>query len=298
MTIRYQHAVLALLAVITLGTSCTTRKTITYLQDVELAQQYAVAYDRETKLQVGDRIKVKVNSTFLELAAPFNGAGYVMPGQQGGGGAAVSSQAPQIGYTVKRDGTIDFPVLGRIKVVGMTTAAVSELLRERILLGKYMKDPDVHVVLDNFTIFLLGAVSEQLGAAGSRDYLGGGQQGGDYAFTAFNAAGGGVLRVRERDKINILEAIAMVGDLPVQAKIDRINVIRKENDKYTTYRVNLKSASLFASPAFYLKQNDIIYVEHRYKGERSLDRGLQLGSYFFSALSTITVALALFVNKK
>lgn len=298
MTIRYQHAVLALLAVITLGTSCTTRKTITYLQDVELAQQYAVAYDRETKLQVGDRIKVKVNSTFLELAAPFNGAGYVMPGQQGGGGAAVSSQAPQIGYTVKRDGTIDFPVLGRIKVVGMTTAAVSELLRERILLGKYMKDPDVHVVLDNFTIFLLGAVSEQLGAAGSGGYLGGGQQGGDYAFTAFNAAGGGVLRVRERDKINILEAIAMVGDLPVQAKIDRINVIRKENDKYTTYRVNLKSASLFASPAFYLKQNDIIYVEHRYKGERSLDRGLQLGSYFLSALSTITIALALLVNKK
>lgn len=276
-----------LLAVSLLG-ACTTRKTITYLQDVELAKQYTVEHDRETKLQVGDRLQIKVQSAFPELVAPFNGGGYAMPGQA----QATAQNLSSIGYTIRRDGTIDFPVLGRLRIEGMTTSQVADMLRERIVAGKYVTDPNVTVVFDNFTIYLLGAVGESnSGSSGQQS------QGGDYVYTSYNMTGGGVLRVRERDKVNILEAIAMTGDLPVYAKIDRVNVIREEGGKYTTYRLNLKSANIFESPAFYLKQHDIVYVEHRYKGERSFDRAVQISSLAFSTVTSVVALVALFRSK-
>lgn len=270
--------------------SCTTKRTFTYLQDVEIAKQYTVAHDRETRLQVGDRIQIKVQSAFPELTTPFNGGGYIMPGQGKAQGATNTNNT--IGYTVRRDGTIDYPVLGSLKVEDLTITEVSEMIRERIVESKYITDPNVTVVFDNFTIYLLGAFNN---GGGNNTYQQ--TQGGDFSFTAYNSVGGGVLRIRERDKVNILEAIAMTGDLPEQAQVNKVNVIREENGKYTTYRLDLKSAKIFNSPAFYLKQHDIVYVEHLYKGQRVIDRAIQLGSYAFSTLSSIVAIAALLRSK-
>lgn len=112
-------------------------------------------------------------------------------------------------------------------------------------------------------------------------------------FTPINGVQGGMLKVADRESINVLEALAMTGDLALNARVDKVNVIRNINGQYVTYRLNLRSADIFSSPAFNLKQNDIVYVEYRYRRADPIDRGLQLTQYLFTTISSVAVVLAL-----
>ncbi len=277
--------------------SCTTRKDFTYLQDVELAKTYVAQHDAQVLVRPGDRLNVHVASLFPELAAPLNGGSYQMVMPMGGGSSSpktsgeMDSRAKQIsGYLVDRAGYITMPVLGEVYVQGKTLSEIKELITAKILEGKHVSDPMVEVRFANFKVYLLGAINK--GETEASSSFGGRSMSGSF-FTRINGVNGGVLKVYDKEKINILEALALAGDLSVEAKVNRVNVIRQSGNKYVTYRLNLKSADLFNSPGFYLHQDDIVYIEYRYRNQQPIDRGMQLLGYGFSAISTIVSLLTL-----
>ncbi len=287
------------LAIALLMGSCTTRKNFTYLQDVELAKTYVAQHDAEVIIRPGDRLNVHVSSLFPELAAPLNGGSYQMIMPMGGGNSSpktsgeMDSRAKQIaGYLVDKAGYITMPVLGEIYVQGKTLSDVKETITAKILEEKHLSDPMVEVRFANFKVYLLGAINKGETRGGSNNTSSSSYGGGSF-FTRINGVNGGVLRVYDKERVNILEALALAGDLSVEAKVNRVNVIRQTGNKYVTYRLNLKSADLFNSPGFYLHQDDIVYIEYRYRNQQPIDRGMQLLGYGFSAISTIVSLLTL-----
>ncbi len=300
--ITFMLRLIPVLAFVLLMGSCTTRKSFTYLQDVELAKTYVAQYDAQVLVRPGDRLNVHVSSLFPELAAPLNGGSYQMIMPMGGGNSSprtsgeMDSRAKQMaGYLVDKAGYITMPVLGDVYVQGKTLAEIKDTITEKILEGKHVSDPMVEVRFANFKVYLLGAINKGAGSSSSSSLSSG--TSGSF-FTRINGVNGGILRIYDKEKVNILEALALAGDLSVEAKINRVNVIRQLGNKYVTYRLNLKSADLFNSPGFYLHQDDIVYVEYRYRGQQSIDRGMQLLGYGVSAISTVVSLLTLFAIYK
>lgn len=303
---RLHNTLITLLGAIGLlvTTSCGSNKAYTYLQDVEIAKQYASQEDRIIKVEPGDRLSIYVGSAYPELVAPFNGGGFdiTIPGVPSitsttGGTESVAEtrQQRRLGYLVSQTGEIELPIIGKVRVAGMTLDQVRETVTKRIKDSKYLTDPRVEVMLSNFRIYLLGAIAGQGKGTIPTTSTGTGQGNNQNQtmFTPINGVQGGMLKVADRESINVLEALAMTGDLALNARVDKVNVIRNINGQYVTYRLNLRSADIFSSPAFNLKQNDIVYVEYRYRRADPIDRGLQLTQYLFTTISSVAVVLAL-----
>lgn len=300
---RLHNTLITLLGAIGLlvTTSCGSNKAYTYLQDVEIAKQYASQEDRIIKVEPGDRLSIYVGSAYPELVAPFNGGGFdtSIPGvtnnansiNTGSDSANEIRQQKMLGYLVSQAGEIELPIIGKVRVAGMTLDQVRETVTKRIKDSKYLTDPRVEVMLSNFRIYLLGAIAGQ--GNGQVERVTNNSIQNQTMFTPINGVQGGMLKVADRESINVLEALAMTGDLALNARVDKVNVIRNINGQYVTYRLNLRSADIFSSPAFNLKQNDIVYVEYRYRRADPIDRGLQLTQYLFTTISSVAVVLAL-----
>jgi polysaccharide export outer membrane protein len=112
----------------------------------------------------------------------------------------------------------------------------------------------------------------------------------NFKYTVLGAAGAGTYNV-EGDRITLLEAIAKAGDLAENARINRVQVIREENGVRKVYNHDLRSKEIFDSPAYYLQQNDIVYVEPKYKKKDTEDRTIQYSSLLLSILSTVCSVL-------
>ncbi|GAB6122597.1 polysaccharide biosynthesis/export family protein [Dysgonomonas termitidis] len=176
-----------------------------------------------------DLISIVVSSKNPELAALFN-----LPKISYQAGSTIPSENTNnqiLGYTVDSDGNIDFPVLGSIHVAGLNRKQLSSMIKERLLNENLINDPVVTVDFMNLKISMLGEVKSP----------------GKYSI--------------DRDQINILEAISMAGDLTIYGKRDRIFVMREKDGGRITYKMDLRSSEIFSSPAYYLQQNDIVYVE-------------------------------------
>lgn len=277
--------------------SCGSPKRYAYMQDVEYAKRYSVEYEHKLVIEPGDRIRVAVQSDYPELVAPFNGAGFqtAVPGVSGASSAsnnAGTTEAQSVrafGYTVNEKGEINFPVLGWVKVAGLTLDGVSRHLENLIKKSKYVTDPRVETIFANFQVYMLGALNITAGNGSSYNN----QQ---TSFTPINSIGGGVLRVSDKRDLSILEALAYMGDLPINANIEKVMIIRRINGQFVTYRLNMKSTDIYTSPAFYLKQNDIVYVEPLYRrsDNEGIERVLQLTGYAFSAITSVVAMIALF----
>lgn len=289
-----------LLAVLFLGASCGSPKRYAYLQNVELAKHYDVEYENKILVRPGDRLRIIVQSTHPELVKPFNGSGYselvrAVGAVGAGDGENNYTRTELYGYEVDSEGYINYPVLGRVQVVGLNREGVARAIEAKIKEGKHIPDPKVDVMYSNFKIYLLGAAVK--GGASSDN--GGGTyygMGGYYStFTPVTSIGGGILRVSDRDELNILEAIAFLGEMPMNANIEKVNVIRRINGQYVTYRLNLKSVDIFQSPGFFLKQEDIIYIEQLYRRSENeaIERVLQYGGYILSSISSVLTAMLL-----
>lgn len=183
-------------------------------------------------IQPDDIIAVKVSSMsdFVDKTpvAIFNDGGieYNISAQGGGGGG---NNANLKAYLVDADGNMDFPILGKIKVEGMTIRRVKDTITHLLL--NYIKQPVVEVRILNYNITVLGEVKWP-----------------------------GVV-VAPNHRINVLEAIGAAGDIMITGRRDNVMVIRETKDGYRQFaRVNLNSRDAFANPYFYLKQNDIVYV--------------------------------------
>ena len=230
---------------------CATPSTTTLLKDMEYNNPYAAQSVPELKIQRGDRLNIKVMSENPVLSAPFSD-----------GVSATSAGASELGYPVDNNGQIEFPVLGRLKVEGLTLRQCEQLVAQGIKESGYIKEPIVKASMGNFRITIIGS------------------------------SGNNVMNVKE-DNINLLQVLASNGGVDGKMqKIKDVMVIRTEGGQHTAYTVNLQSKDLFDSPVFYLKQNDIVYLKPRGRslnptGEAIMtfvQSGLQLG-WIFSNLA-------------
>ena len=221
---------LYLLFSLALLSSCNTSKEIIYFQDVEVNSPEAVAPPQDITVQPKDQISIVVSSKDPELAALFN----LTRVQQrvGSTGLNNSNNNGEIsGYTLDDKGAIDFPVLGNLTVAGMTRSQIAALVKQRLKEENLVNDPVVTVEFMNLSFSVLGEVKTP----------------GKYSIS--------------KDYITLLEAISMAGDLTIYGKRDAIFVIREEKGERVTHWVDLRSCDLFKSPVYYLKQNDVVYVQ-------------------------------------
>lgn len=244
--------------VLLLLTSCASRKDFVYLQDMKMGESYPFDAKYEAVVHRDDRLKIVVSCKNPELAIPFNiHGGGVRVAADGSVSAAGGTSASADGYRVDVDGNIDFPILGKLHVEGLKVSEVTELVKNRLVQGNYMKDPLVSVEFLNFKYTVLGAV---------------GRNG------TFSVDG---------DRITLLEAIANAGDLSAKARIDRVAVIREVGGERKLFLHDLRSTDLFTSPCYYLQQNDIVYVEPKYRKKDNEDRGWQVVTVLLSAVTTV-----------
>ncbi len=241
-------------------TACTSTKKIIYLQDVVPLKQQEIEQKYEVIIHGDDLLAIMVNSRDPELALPFN-----MPMVSYQLGSNTGGQQRVLGYLVDTNGNIDFPILGEIHVEGLTRMQLTELIKNKLIEGDLIKDPIVTVQFLNFKISVMGEV----GRPGS-----------------FTISG---------DRITLLEALSMAGDLTIYGRRDRVGVIRENNGKRTILFHNLRSADIFNSPCYYLQQNDIVYVEPNKakSGQSSINQNNSIGVWVsvISLLTTIAVLI-------
>lgn len=272
------RSVLSALVTALLSTGCSTPKDIAYFQgthDAEVLEIAAVA-DKEIRIQPHDKLSITVTSKDPVLSQMFNLQVITNSSAQRSSfnGSAdfrdygVGYSEGIEGFTVSSDGTIDYPVLGKIKVEGMTRSELSAFIKGEIMGRGLIKDPIVTVEFLNVGFSVLGEVA----APGRYD---------------LNA-----------DVITILEGISIARDLSIQGNRTNVKVLRKEGDKVKTYVVDLTDAKALAnSPAYYLKQGDIIYVEPndiRKRQTTANGNSVTNISFWISIASLLTSAAILF----
>lgn len=214
-----------LLLVFLCTTACVNTRTATYFNNVNDATLTSNTPIPESIIQKNDLLSISVSSLNLEATALFN-----TPNTSGVMTAGANPTMAS-GYLVSSDGNIQFPLLGNIKAAGLTKEQFKESLVKKLTEKQLLKDPIVSIRFLNFRVTVLGEVK--------------------------NPA---VVSV-PNEKISLLEAIGLAGDLTIYAKRDNILVIREEDGNKIIKRLNLNSNELLSSPYYYLKSNDIVYIE-------------------------------------
>lgn len=203
--------------------SCAPKRDLVYFSDLGTASDFntTISNSAEPKIQSGDILGITVSSLNPESNALFN------VGQQASSKSPSSSNSD--GYQVSKFGEINFPIVGKLKLAGLTRDQAIDLLTLEI--EKYIKNPIVNIRFLNFKITVVGEVNRPS------------------SFTIPN------------EKINLIEALGLAGDMTVYGKRENVLIIREENGSRSMARVNLNDKEVLNSPYFYLKQNDMVYVE-------------------------------------
>lgn len=201
--------------------SCASKKEILYYQDTKDSTQSAINYV-SNEIQINDILYIKVDALVPESAAPFN-LNINTPN--------FNPQTIKIqGYLVSQQGTITFPILGEIKVVGKSTKELQDFISNLLFDKGYIKDANVNVRVINSKFTVLGEVRSP----------------GTYSF--------------DEQNISLNQAIGYAGDLTINGKRKDVLLIRENNGTRTFIKLDLTSSSWFASPYYYVKQNDVIIV--------------------------------------
>lgn len=255
-TYKYWNALALLLIVSILAVSCVnTRKAIYFngLNDGTITSNTPVP---ETVIEKNDLLNISVSSLSSEASAVFNTPNVYTSSLNG------SNTNTVLGYLVNSDGMIQFPVLGNIKAEGLTKEQLQETITKKLLAQNLLTDPIVTVRFLNFRVTVLGEVK--------------------------NPA---VLNV-PNEKISLLEAIGLAGDLTIYARRDNILLIREdENGDKEIKRIDLNSTELLSSPYYYLKANDVVYVEPNKSRVASVGRGQQWIPAVLSGLSLVAIVV-------
>ena len=235
--------------------SCVSSKDFVYLQDMQVGERYHFERKHEAVVHRDDRLSITVSCKQPELALPFNTQNAAVK-VSSTGEISASADGTDKGYRVDVDGNIDFPMLGKINVEGRTLAEVTQLIKNGIIEGNFIKNPLVSVDFLNFKYTVLGAV----GSNGTYTVKG--------------------------DRVTLLEAIANAGDLATNARVDKVTVIREIGNERQIFVHDLRSSDIFNSPCFYLQQNDIVYVEPKYRKKERSERIAQYVTMTLSAIAT------------
>ena len=218
-------------AVLLMCASCGSTKevpTLAYFQNLKdsVGKLPDNVSNYKIKIQPDDELIITITSTLPEATAMYN-----LPlGNPSLKGNINATQSPRIQtHIVDRNGMIQLPVLGEIQAAGLSTKELEAVIKNRV--SEHVKDPFVRVEMINFTVNVMGEVR-----APQRIVVG-------------------------KERFSVLDALADAGDLTEYGKRDNVLVIRTENGKSTYHRLNLTDGSIYASPYFYLQQNDVVYVE-------------------------------------
>ena len=226
---------LFLFALLLMLSSCDMSKRITYFQDIQEQQTTYVNEQPspEIRLRPEDKVSIIVNTKVPELTTLFN-LPYT-PRVLGSNSDAISTSSSHgsSGYIIKADGSIDFPVLGTVQAAGKTRDELAAYIKSELINRNLVNDPVVTVEFINLRFSVMGEVRSP----------------GTYLIT--------------RDHITLLDALSMAGDLTIDGKRDNVLVLRPNaSGKLTAYNVDMRSfADVQHSPAYYIHQNDYIYVE-------------------------------------
>jgi polysaccharide export outer membrane protein len=207
--------------------SCASRKDSVYYQNIDSLPAQEKANSYEIKIQPDDLLLIIVSADDPETAIPFNLSSASVPSAYNM--TALRGQETIQSYLVDAGGTIDFPVLGKLKVAGLSRTEVMQLLEGKI--AQYIKNPIINLRLMNFKVSVQGEVTLP----------------GTYSVSS--------------DRITLIEAISMAKDLTIYGKRDNILIIREINGVKSYNRVDITKADFIHSPFYYLAQNDVVYVE-------------------------------------
>lgn len=225
--------------------SCTTPKNITYFPELETGSIVQAGKVLDIRVKPEDKLSIVVSTqdpslnNLFNLVTTQNRVGQTTSATKTSGGSN-NSNGQLLYYTVDSHGDIDFPVLGKIHIAGLTREQIAEKIAGDLMKADLVKDPIVTVEFANTGISVIGSVKSP----------------GRYEFN--------------KDHLTIIDAIAMAGDLTMTGVRENILVIRNLGDgRQEAYRVNLLNAQeLASSPAYYLQQEDLIYVEPNDKAKR------------------------------
>ena len=254
-----------------LVSSCGTPTAIPYFQDVNEAQNTAIAAENVKPILIrpDDKLSIIVNSRDMQITNMFN-LPYIA--QRIGQTTETSYNYSQgiAGYLVDSDGNIDFPIIGTLHVAGLTRDGVSRLIKENIINQGLAKDIIVTVEYMNLKVSVMGEVTKP----------------GRYNI--------------DRDEYTILDALSAAGDLTIYGRRDNVKVLRTVDGIKQTYMVDLTSATdVLESPVFYLQQNDIVYVEpNAVRARQSTVNGnnVRSTSFWISLASLASTIILYFVR--
>ncbi len=256
-----KYILTSLLAVIIVG--CKTPKDIAYFQD--LKEDTVMKIESESpnfRLKPGDKLSIVVTCRDKQVAEMFN---LIRPTFNSGG-----SSGSIVYYTVNPDGTIDFPLIGSIEVVNLTRSELENLIKSKLIELQYIQDPVVIVEFNSLYYNVLGEVTKP----------------GRYNITT--------------DKFTVLDAIGAAGDLTIQGLRKNVKIIREEANGRQVYEIDLTNAeSILTSPAYYIQQNDVLYVEGNNQRKRqSLVNGntTHSASFWISVASLLGSMYVIFVK--
>jgi len=207
---------------IIVNSSCANRKDLVYFQPDSTALDSNFE-SNAPKLQAGDILTISITADDIRATEPFNQTNAYQVG-------ALQTSNPFIPtYTIDTEGNIVFPKIGKIKLSGKTRLEAIKFLRDEV--GKYIVNPGVNISIRNFQITVLGEVVKP-----------------------------GTFLI-DNDRISILEALGLAGDLTINGVRKNVLVIREEDGNRNEYRVDLTKRESLYSPVYFLKQNDVVYVE-------------------------------------
>jgi polysaccharide biosynthesis/export protein len=241
-------------------TACVNPKSATYFSDQKDAEIKTSNQSAKALIRNNDVLNINVTSMSTQPTNLFNISNVSSNSNPSSSFPGLYNSQPA-GYLVDPEGYIKLPYLGKIKAEGLSSNELADTITNGILSKKLMIDPIVNVRLLNFKVTVLGEVGRPM-----------------------------VINV-PNEKISILEAIGMAGDLTMFAKRDRVLLIREEDGKKVTKRLDLNSSSMLTSPYYYLKSNDVIYVEPNNAKISSTSKSRQVLPIIFSAMCFAVIIL-------
>lgn len=236
---------------------CASRNDVVYFTQGEINQN-RVNNDYKLRFKPDDMLQIIVSGKDLESVQAFNLPVFAVQNTK-----QVIGQPQLQAYLVDSDGFIEFPILGRIQIAGLSRVEVIELLKKK-LDPIYIKNPIINIYITNFKITVEGDVMRP----------------GTYT--------------SQNERLSILDALGLAGGMNITGNRENVIIIREERNSKKEYRINLKSKEIFSSPAYYLQQNDVIYVEPNYARvqdaayTRNTGLFISLASVFISLLTIIT----------
>lgn len=245
---------LCLIFTLSLVISCSTKKDVIYFQNAKNSETIVDTNTFNARLKIGDIVNVYISTPDLDVTKPYN-----LIESTG------ASNGRLVDYLIDSDGNIDYPVLGKIKLEGLTVEEAKLLFKKKFADGELLKDPVIIVRINNYRISIFGHVNRP----------------GVYPVTG--------------ERISILEALAAAGDLAITGKRDNVLVIRDFNGAKTYTRIDLTSKEVFNSPVYYLTQNDVIYVEPNSFGVSRASGDARIG--LFASLLGLGITIAVLFTR-